>query len=111
MWTRQYTAGRWVYPSLDAEMRSVGLDEVETYILYQHNNISQYIVTRAILGLYLSSKQLPGARVTRRWRDQSRINYGKEDGRAVERTGEADSEGKMEDNMYMESAERQGAAE
>ena len=54
--TRQDTAGRWVYPPLDAEMTSVSLEEVETYVLRYQNTTAQYILNYPILELCLEAE-------------------------------------------------------
>ena len=40
---------RWVYPPLDEAMMTVGLEEVETYVLRFNNNVAHYIPTWPIL--------------------------------------------------------------
>ena len=64
---RRDMTGRWIYPPLDKSMKSVGLDEVETYILRRQNTVAQYIATRPILELCLAVEQQTGARVLMRW--------------------------------------------
>ena len=61
----------WVYPPLDSSMTSVGLEEVETYILRHHDTIPQYIATCLILELCLEEEQHKGERVTQRWWEQA----------------------------------------
>ena len=34
---KRYMMGRWIYMPLDAAMKAVGLEEVETYVLHHQN--------------------------------------------------------------------------
>ena len=68
--------GRWVYPRLEEVMTTVGLEEVETYVLQLHNNFSQYISTRTILELCLADEQQTVAWVTMGWWDQADLDLG-----------------------------------
>ena len=43
----------WVYPLLYEAMKSVGLEDMETYILHRQNNSAPYIATWLILELFL----------------------------------------------------------
>ena len=45
---------RWIYKPLDKAMKSVGLEEVETYVLCHQNTVAQYIATLPILELCLA---------------------------------------------------------
>ena len=36
---RRDIMGRWVYPPLDEAMTTVGLEELETYVLQRHNTV------------------------------------------------------------------------
>ena len=92
-------------------MMTVGLEEVETYVLHHKNNASQYITTRPILELGLAAEQQSGAQVTRRWWEQDGINLGQEYRRAEEQTGEAEAEGEREGDTKMAAMERWGAEE
>ena len=59
--------GRWIYLQMDMAMKSVGIEEVETYVLRLQNTISQYILTWMILKLYLEAERRMGARVSMIW--------------------------------------------
>ena len=64
---RRDMMGRWVYLPMEEEMKSVGLDEVETYVLRRQNTVAQYISTWPILELCLTTEQRTGARVNMIW--------------------------------------------
>ena len=51
-------------------MEEVGLHEVETYVSFLQNKVSQYTVTRTIMDLCLLAVIRPGTRVSKRWWDQ-----------------------------------------
>ena len=55
--------GRWIYLLLDAEIKAVGLKEVEMYILRLHNTVFQYITTDMILELCMMVERCPGSQV------------------------------------------------
>ena len=70
---------RCVYPSLYKEINSVGLEEVEVYILRHQNTVAQYIDTCTILDLCLEVEKRPGARVTTIWWEHACLDLRKED--------------------------------
>ena len=55
MQTKRNGLVTWIYPPLDASMKEVRLEEVETYILHCQNTITQYIDTWPILELCLAA--------------------------------------------------------
>ena len=55
--------GRWGYPLLVAEILTVVLYEVETYVLIRQNAITQYIATHPILYLCLEAELWTGVQV------------------------------------------------
>ena len=57
-------------------MKSVGMEEVETYVLCCPNTVTQYIATRPILELCMAEERRPGARVSMRWWEQARMELG-----------------------------------
>ena len=59
--------GRFLYPPLYKAMMSVGLEEVETYVLCRQNTITHYIANWPILELCLTVEQQMGAHVTMIW--------------------------------------------
>ena len=65
--SRRTGAGTCIYPPLDVEMKAVGMEEVETYVLRLQNTVTQYISTRPILELCLAAEQCPGVRVLKIW--------------------------------------------
>ena len=105
------TMARWVYPPLDVVMMTVGLEEVVAYVLLRQNTAAQYIATRLILELCLAEDRRPGARVTQRWWDQARLDFGQEAGRAAELTGELGAEGEREDDAEISAVGRRVEAE
>ena len=62
--------GMWVQPLMAEVMEEVGLHEVETYVSFLQNKVSQYTVTRTIMDLCLLAVIRPGTRVSKRWWDQ-----------------------------------------
>ena len=55
-------------------MAASGLEEVDTYVLCQHNTITQYVTTCPILEMCLVGERLPGTRVAWWWWDKEGIN-------------------------------------
>ena len=53
MQPKRDVSGRWIYPSLDAAMKAVGMEEMNTDALSQQNTATQYIYTWTILHIYL----------------------------------------------------------
>ena len=74
MQLRRTREGRWIYPPLDAEIKSVGLEEVETYILCRQITIAEYIATQTILDLCLVAERRPRAGVLVRWWEQAGLD-------------------------------------
>ena len=105
------TEGRWVYPPLEELMMTVGLEEVETYVLHHQNTAAQYISTNLILELCLAEEQHPWVRVNWQWWEKAGLNFGQEAGREAEGTGGLEVDGDMEDGGYMVSGGRRVAAE
>ena len=62
----RYIAGKDIYPTLDAEMEEIGIEEVDSYALLCQNSIAQYILTRPIMELCLVAERTPGEQV-KRW--------------------------------------------
>ena len=81
---------RWVYPPLDKVIMSVGMGEVETYVLCGHNNATQYIITLPILELCMAEERQPEVQVTMRLWEQVDLNLG---------NGETDTEMEIEKEM------------
>ena len=67
---------RFIFLPLDAAMKAVGLEEMETYVLRRQNTVAHYIATWTILKLFLMAYRQPGAWVLMRWWEQARINLG-----------------------------------
>ena len=63
------------YPSLAGEMKEAGIVRIRTSILRRQNMVAQFIATRLILDLCKKAKRRPGARVPRRWWEQTGINW------------------------------------
>ena len=60
----------WIFPLLDDVMDETGLQEVETYISCRQNMAAQFIVTRPVMDLCLSSERRLVSRVEKRWWSQ-----------------------------------------
>ena len=56
-------------------MKEAGIVRIRTSILRRQNTVVQFIATRPILGLCKGAVRLPGARVTRRWWDQTGMDW------------------------------------
>ena len=63
--------GKWYYPSMRETMREAGFEDIQKSITRRQNTVAQYIATRPILGLCERATQRAGARVSRRWWDQT----------------------------------------
>ena len=62
MQLKMFMPDRWIYLPLDAEMKSVGMEEVATYVLHCHNTVDSYIATRMIMELCLEGLLWTGHR-------------------------------------------------
>ena len=72
---RHGRGGRWFYPSLTGAMKEAGIVRIRTSILRRVNTVAQFIATRPILGLCEGAVRRPGARVPRRWWEQTGIDW------------------------------------
>ena len=66
---RQPRIGRdseWVYPPMVEAMAESGLQEVETYLFFHENTVTNFIVKRPITDLYLAAERRPGSRMPKR---------------------------------------------
>ena len=72
LWGRD---GRWFYQSLAGAMKEVGIVRIWTSILRRQNTVAQFIATPPILGLYEGEVRRSGARVPRRWWEQTGIDW------------------------------------
>ena len=63
------------YPSLAGAMKKVGIVRIWTSILRRKNTVAQFIATRSILDLCEKVNKRPGARVSRRWWEQTGIDW------------------------------------
>ena len=52
-------------------MKAVGLEEVNTYLFFRQNTVSQYIAIQPILELCLEEERQPGVWVSMIWWDQA----------------------------------------
>ena len=67
--------GQWFYLSLSGAMKEAGIVQIRISILWRQNTVAQFIVTRPILDLCKGKVSRPGARVPRRWREQTGIDW------------------------------------
>ena len=65
--------GSWVYPPLAGVMKETGMVGIRTSIIRRHNMVAQFIATRPILDLCEQATRRPGARVYRRWWEQTGV--------------------------------------
>ena len=56
-------------------MKEAGIVQIRTSILRRQNTVEQFIATWPILDLCKKSKLRPGARVPRRWWEQTGIDW------------------------------------
>ena len=66
MGTKSQRDGTWVYPTIGAELSTVGLDEIGVYIARHQNTVAQYIATRPIMEFCLETDWRPGMRLSQR---------------------------------------------
>ena len=57
-------------------MKSLGMEEVYTYILHRQNTVSHYITNRLILELCLAAERQLEAQVSMIWWGRASINLG-----------------------------------
>ena len=88
--------GRWIYPPMAGITKDTVMVGIRTSILRRQNTAAQYIATRPILDLCEQATRRPGARVPRRWWEQTGIDLKgareKAATTAAETETEADSE-------------------
>ena len=75
-------------------MKEAGIFRIRTSILRRQNTVAQFIATRPILDLCKKARQWPGARVSRRWWEQTEIDWKRAKERAE--AAEAAEPGKKE---------------
>ena len=56
-------------------MKEAGIVRIWTSILWRQNTVAQFIATRPILDLCEGAVRRPGARVPRRWQEQTGIDW------------------------------------
>ena len=67
--------GTWYYPLLEGAMKEAGIVRIRTSILRRQNTVTQFIATRPILELCEKANRRPGARLARRWWEQTGIDW------------------------------------
>ena len=67
--------GKLFYPSLEGALKEAGVVRVRTSILRRQNTVAQFIATIPILGLCEVAERRRGARVPRRWWEQTGIDW------------------------------------
>ena len=70
MGTERQLKGKWIYPTIDTELATMGIEEIRVYIARHKNTVSQYIVTRTIMDLCLAAERSLGMWLWRRWWEQ-----------------------------------------
>ena len=101
---RRRGGGSWAYPSLEEAMGEAGFEGIRKSITRRHNTVAQYIGTRLILDLCERSTWRPGARVSRRWWEQSGIDL--ED--AKKRAAESEADTDLESDSYLGGEDSSG---
>ena len=98
---RRRKYGSWFYPPLAGVMKETGMVGIRTPIPRRQNTVAQFIATRSILDLCEQATRRLGARVSRRWWEQTGIDLKgareKAAAAAAEPETEADLEAKSED--------------
>ena len=56
-------------------MKEAGIVRIRTSILRRQNTVARFIATRLILDLCEKAKRRPGARVPRRWWEQTGVDW------------------------------------
>ena len=92
---------KWSYLPLDTEMKAVGLEGVETYILSCQNKTTQYIYTRTILDIFLEKERQLGERVLMIWWEKVGLDLGQ---------GETDTDMDTEEEGEGEEDDTEGKA-
>ena len=72
--TRQRKDRSWFYLPLAELMKEIGMVGIRTSILRRENTVAQFIAARPILDLCEQATRPPGARVARRWWEQTGID-------------------------------------
>ena len=67
--------GTWYYPLLAGAMKETGIVRARKSILRRQNRVAQFIATRPILELCEKAARRPGARLARRWWEQTGIDW------------------------------------
>ena len=93
---QQRKDGSWVYPLLEEVMNEAVMVGIRTSIIWRQNMVAKYIVTRPILGLCKQATQRPGARVSRRWWEQTGIDLEGARKQAAVSAAEAETESEEE---------------
>ena len=93
---RRRKDGSCIYPSLAGIIKETGMVGIRTSILRRQNTVAQFISTQPILDLCEQATRRPGARVSRRWWEQTGIDLKgaqeKAEAEAAETETEADSD-------------------
>ena len=85
-------------PPLEDAMAEAGLQEAENYIFIRQNTVAQYISTRPITNLFLTSKRRPGPRVSMWWCEQDSLDL--EGIRTADREAGQTERGEETDGTY-----------
>ena len=82
--------GGWFYSSLVEAIKEAVIVRIWTWILRRQNTAAQFIATQPIMDLCKKAERRPGARVPRRWWDQTGIEWkgAREKSEATEDTAE-----------------------
>ena len=83
---------KWFYPSLAGALKEADVVRVRTLILRRQNTVAQFIATRPILGLCEVAERRRGARVPRRWWEQTVIDWKLAREKAEAQEGENEAE-------------------
>ena len=94
---RQRKDESWIYPPLAGIMKKAVMVGIRTSILRRQNTVARYIVTRPILDLCKQATRRQGARVSRRWWEQTGVYLNGAQEKATEAAAETETESESED--------------
>ena len=101
---RRRKDGRWIYPPLAGIMKEKGMVGIKNSILWRQNTVAQFIATRPILDLCEQATRRLGARMSRRWWEQTGIDLKGAQEKAAAAAAETETEADSESEDDLEGA-------
>ena len=84
--------GTWFYPFLSGDLKEAGVVRVRKSIHRRQNTVTKFIRTRPILGLCEVAERRRGTQVSRRWWEQTGIDWKSAREKAAAQEGENEEE-------------------